>query len=112
MPSKTLLRAAKSAQSIRDAGRFGISCSLPFVDFKSVMGRVGSVVQEIYESESPDTLQAEGIVVIQAAAHFIDRETVSVDGKEISARRFLICTVARPAVPPVEGFAAVAFLPS
>ena len=110
VPSKTLLRAAKSAQSIRDAGRFGISCSLPVVDFKSVMGRVGSVVQEIYESESPDTLQAEGIVVIQAAAHFIDRETVSVDGKEISARRFLICTGARPAVPPIEGLADVDFL--
>ena len=110
VPSKTLLRAAKHTQTIRDAARFGISCSQPVVDFKSVMGRVGSVVQEIFESESPDTLEAEGIDVIQAPAHFIDRQTVTVDGKEISARRFLICTGARPATPPIEGLADVDFL--
>ena len=110
VPSKTLLRAAKHTQTIRDAARFGISCSQPVVDFKSVMGRVGSVVQEIFESESPDTLEAEGIDVIQAPAHFIDRQTVTVDGKEISARRFLICTGARPATPPIEGLSDVDFL--
>ena len=64
VPSKTLLKAAKSAHTIKEAGRYGISSSEPLIDFKKVMGRVGSVVQEIFESESPDTLQAEGIHVI------------------------------------------------
>ena len=110
MPSKTLLRAAKHAHAITDASRFGVSCSRPVVDFKSVMGRVGSVMREVFESESPDVLPAEGIKVIQAPAQFIDRQTVSVDGKEISARPFLICTGARPAVPPIEGLADLDFL--
>ena len=110
VPSKTLLKAAKSAQSIKDSVRFGITSSEPVIDFKSVMGRVDSVVQEIFESESPETLQTEGIEVIQGAAHFTDRETVSVDGREISARRFLVCTGARPMIPPIEGLADVDFL--
>ena len=110
VPSKTLLKAAKYAHSIRDAARFGISCSQPEVDFKAVMGRVSSVMEDVFERESPDTLQAEGIDVIQAQAHFIDGRTVSVDDEEISARRFLICTGARPATPPIEGLADVDFL--
>jgi len=110
VPSKTLLRAAKSAHSIKDSGRFGIISSEPVIDFKSVMSRVNSVVQQIFESESPDTLQAEGIDVIIGAASFTNRQTVSVAGREITARRFLICTGARPVVPPIDGLANVDFL--
>ena len=110
VPSKSLLKAAKYAHTIRDAERFGISCSQPVVDFKSVMVRVGSVVQQVFSSESPDTLEAEGVDVIQTPASFIDPQTVSVDGKEISARRFLICTGAKPATPPIPGLADVDFL--
>ncbi|MCH8988426.1 MAG: FAD-dependent oxidoreductase [Chloroflexi bacterium] len=110
VPSKTLLRAAKSIQTIKDAARFGITSTEPVIDFKSVMGRVSSVVQKIFESESPDTLQAEGVDVIQGTAQFIDRRTVSVDGRGISARRFLVCTGARPVTPPIEGLAEAGFL--
>ena len=110
VPSKTLLRAAKSAQTIRDAARFGITTSQPTIDFKSVMGRVRSVVQEIFEAESPDTLRSEGIDVIQGEARFINPKTVSVDGREINARRYLVCTGASPAIPPIDGLSDVDFL--
>ena len=110
VPSKTLLRAAKSAQTIRDAARFGVTSSQPTIDFKSVMGRVRSVVQEIFEAESPDTLRSEGIDVIQGEARFINPKTVSVDGREITARRYLVCTGASPAIPPIDGLSDVDFL--
>jgi pyruvate/2-oxoglutarate dehydrogenase complex dihydrolipoamide dehydrogenase (E3) component len=110
VPSKTLLKAAKSAHAIRDAARFGITTAEPRIDFKSVMGRVGDVRQQIFESESPATLQSEGIDVIQGNAKFINPGAVSVDGREISARRFLVCTGAGPAIPPIEGLADVDFL--
>ena len=110
VPSKTLLRAAKSAHAIKDASRFGITASGPAIDFKSVMGRVNSVVRQVYESESPETLQAEGIDVIQSEACFISPRSVLVDGREISARRFLICTGAGPMIPPIDGLAEAGFL--
>ena len=110
VPSKTLLRAAKSAQTIREAVRFGITSTEPTIDFKAVMGRVRSVVQDIFESESPDTLQAEGIDVIRGEARFINAKTVSVDGREITARRYLVCTGASPAIPPIVGLAEAEFL--
>ena len=52
-PSKTLLRAAKSAYTIIDAASSGVIAPEPAIDFKPVMGRVNSVVQEIFEAESP-----------------------------------------------------------
>ena len=110
VPSKTLLRAAKSAHAIKDAARFGITASGPAIDFSSVMGRVNSVVRQVYESESSETLQAEGIDVIQGEARFVSPRSVLVDGREISARRFLICTGAGPMIPPIDGLAEAGFL--
>ena len=110
VPSKSLLKAAKIAHTIEDAARYGISSTALSVDIKKVMSRVATVVQEIYASETPETLLGEGIDVIQAEAHFIDRQTVSVDGRETSARRFLICTGSRPVTPPIEGLAEMEFL--
>jgi len=46
VPSKTLLKAAKSAQTVKDGARFGITSPEPDIDFNTVMGRVDSVVQE------------------------------------------------------------------
>ena len=110
VPSKTLLKAAKSAHGVRDAARFGVMAAEPSVDFKSVMGRVNSVVQEVFEAESPETLKAEGIDVIEGEARFIDSKTVSVNGREIDARRYLLCSGARPFIPPIEGLADVDYL--
>ena len=111
VPSKALLKAAKYAHTVKDAARFGIMASEPAIDFKSVMGRVDSVVQEIFEGESPDTMQAEGVDIIDGIAQFINSQTISVDGtREITARRFLICTGARPLVPPIDGLADVDYL--
>jgi len=109
-PSKTLLKAAKSAQTVKDGARFGIISPEPAIDFKTVMGRVDSVVQEIFSSESPETLQAEGIDVIRSEARFINPKTVLVDGREISARRYFLCTGARPLIPPIDGLADVDYL--
>lgn len=109
-PSKTLLKAAKSAQAVKDGARFGIISPEPAIDFKTVMGRVDSVVQEIFSSESPETLQAEGIDVIRSEARFINPKTVLVDGREISARRYFLCTGARPLIPPIDGLADVDYL--
>ena len=45
---KTFPRAAKSAYTIRDAARFSVIAPDPAIDFKSALGRVNSVVQEIF----------------------------------------------------------------
>ena len=55
-------------------------------------------------------MQAEVIDVIQGEARLINSKTVSVDGREINARRYLLCTGARPSIPPIDGLADVDYL--
>ena len=102
-PSKTLLGAAKSAYTIIDAASFGVIAPEPAIDFKPVMGRVNSVVQEIFEAKSPDALRSKGIEGVQCEARFFSSQAVDVDGQEISACRFLLCNGSGPVIPPIDG---------
>ena len=109
VPSKALLKAASVARQSRDAGRYGLPERSLEVDLRLVMSRVRSVIDRIYQAESPEALGAEGIDVLIGAARFPGPGTVLVDGRELTARRFLICTGASPAIPPIPGLEAVDF---
>ena len=103
VPSKALLHAARVAHTIRVSGEYGIRAQEPNVDFPAVMGRIRSVIEEIYAAESPGALRSEGIDVIEGRAQFADARSVAVDGKRINSKYFLICTGATPFVPPIPG---------
>ena len=107
VPSKALLKAAGVADAFRSAGRYGIYPSTPDVDFRRVLERIRSVIRGIYDTESPDVLVREGIDVIHGEAAFTGTDIVSVEGRSLSARRFLVCTGASPVVPGIRGLEAV-----
>jgi len=109
VPSKALLKAARVAQEMRHADRYGLGPVEPAVDLKDIMARVKSVVQEVYENESPEVLSQEGIDVVQGAARFLDSRTVAVGDSQITANKFLICTGARPSIPPIPGLDGVEY---
>lgn len=110
VPSKTLLRSAKVANEMRQADRYGINPAEPAVNLKEVMAHVRSVIDQIYQPETPEALRAKGIDVFLGSANFIDPHTITVDGTPLSARRFIICTGAHPFVPPIDGLDSVDFL--
>ena len=110
VPSKALLRAAGVAHSIRTANRFGLSVFEPQVDLRVVMQRIRSVIRGIYDTESPAALSGEGIEVIPGEASFTGPDSVSIDGRSLTARRFLVCTGASPVIPPLPGLDGVDYL--
>ena len=107
IPSKSLLKAANVAHQVRSAGRYGLPEQSPQIDLSQVMGRIRSVIDEIYQAESPEVLQTEGVDVLIGPARFQDRHTLEVNGRELTARRFLICTGAAPFVPPLPGIESI-----
>ena len=109
VPSKALLKAAGVAHSVRTAERYGLPACGPEVDLRRVMDRIRSVIRQIYDAESPEALAREGIDVILGEATFTGPETVSVDGRALTARRFLICTGASPAIPPIPGLGSIGY---
>ena len=109
VPSKALLKAAGVAHSMRTADRYGLPAYAPAVDLRAVMARIHSVIQRIYDTESPDALADEGVEVMIGEASFTGPDTIDVDGRSLSARRFLICTGASPVVPAIPGLDGVEF---
>ena len=67
------------------------------------MARITSVIEEIYSAESPEQLLAEGIDTIPGRAEFVDSHRVRVGELQISFRKLLVATGARPAIPPIPG---------
>ena len=103
VPSKTLLAAAKVAYTIRNANRYGIGAAEPRVDFAAVHDYVHKVIGTIAPHDSVERFTALGCTVIKARAQFIDDRTIEAGGKLVRARRFVIATGSRAAVPPILG---------
>jgi len=110
VPSKALLAAAKAAQGFRDSARFGIAPAEPAVDFAAVRAHVRGVIAAIAPHDSVERFTALGVRVIAGEARFLDPRTVVAGDHRIRARRFVIATGSRPAVPPIPGLADVPVL--
>ncbi|MFX0113088.1 MAG: dihydrolipoyl dehydrogenase family protein [Candidatus Hodarchaeota archaeon] len=109
VPSKTLIKAASVAHEMRTANRFGLSSANPQVDLKKVMKHVQKVIHEVYEEETPESLQEQGIEVILGSPTFVDAKTLAVDDDEAIGDKFLISTGARPLIPAIVGLSEVDF---
>jgi len=110
VPSKALIAAAKHAFHMVDGERFGIAPVKPQVDFAKVNAHVRGVIEAIAPNDSVARFEGLGVQVIKGTARFKDRRTVVVGNSEIRARRFVIATGSRAAVPPVPGLADVPYL--
>ncbi len=110
VPSKTLIRTAGIWSLARRAKEFGLpEIELPPVSLAAVMNRVRSVIDTIQEHDSPERFCKLGAAVRFGEPRFVDDHTVSVDGDRLTARAWIIATGSGPALPPVEGLAAVPY---
>ena len=111
VPSKALIAAAKAAEAVRTAARFGVRAGAPAVDFPAVMAHVRDVIAGIAPHDGQERFEGLGVTVLRATARFIGRDTVATDaGDTVRARRFVIATGSRPRVPDLPGLDRVPFL--
>lgn len=110
VPSKALIAAAHAAHAVRDGKRFGVHAAEPDIRFGEVHAHVHGVIGAIAPHDSVERFEGLGVQVIKAAARFIDNGTVEAGGERITARRFVIATGSRAAVPPVSGLAEAGYL--
>ena len=109
VPSKALLAAAHAARAVRQAARFGVLAEAPVIDWDRVRTHVQGVIEEIAPVDSEARFTALGATVLRGEARFTGPATVSVDGRVLTARRFVIAAGSRAAVPPIEGLDRVAY---
>ena len=109
VPSKTLIRTARVAHLMRTAGRYGLTESQPEVDMNAVIDRVNAVVEDIQRHDDPERFRGYGCEVIFDSARFTGPNEIRVGDRLIRARRFVIATGSRPAIPPVPGLEETGF---
>ncbi len=107
VPSKALLHAAKVAHQMRHAGSVGLDPVEPQVDLAKVMTGVRAAIQRVYALETPEVLAKDGVEVVLGHVSFRGPHTLEVDGRILHSKRFIICTGAEPAFPPIPGLADV-----
>jgi pyruvate/2-oxoglutarate dehydrogenase complex dihydrolipoamide dehydrogenase (E3) component len=105
VPSKALLAAAKHAAEPGHVTPFGLTVPRAEIDFAKVNAHVHRVIAAIAPNDSKERFTGLGVHVIEGVARFTDKATVAVGGFEIKARRFVIATGSRAAVPPIPGLA-------
>ncbi len=110
VPSKALIAAGQAAQTMRDAGSFGIHAPSPEIRFGDVHAHVHGVIAAIAPHDSVARFEGLGVHVIKAAARFAGPDIVEAGGERIRARRFVVATGSRAAVPPIPGLAESGYL--
>jgi pyruvate/2-oxoglutarate dehydrogenase complex dihydrolipoamide dehydrogenase (E3) component len=93
VPSKTLIEAAKQG-----------------VAFPTAAQRVRDVVARVAATEDAAALRREHIDLTLGRARFTGPGRLQVDGRELTAPRFVIATGTGPLIPPVPGLDGVPYL--
>ena len=119
VPSKALLKAAKVANYIRDAEKYGIASTDATPDWQRVMAYVRSTQHVIEEEhDNPERFREMGVDVIFGNGHFESSDTFVVEDTEnaqtrtLKSKRFVISTGSRPLAPPIPGLESCDYLDS
>jgi pyruvate/2-oxoglutarate dehydrogenase complex dihydrolipoamide dehydrogenase (E3) component len=111
VPSKALIRAARSLRDLRRAGELGINVAAAQADFAAVMARVRAVIRQVEPHDSVERYTALGVEVIRGRARIVSPWAVEVTGeggtRTLITRAIAIATGAAPVIPPIAGIEAV-----
>ena len=112
VPSKTLLRAGEINHLAKNNPFIGLHTSAGDVDLAPLIKQKNELVDELRNSKYVDLIDEYGFELIKGEARFVDEKTIEVDGRQLSAKRFLIATGASPSVPNIPGLDEVDYLTS
>lgn len=112
VPSKTMLRAGEIKHLALRNPFAGLSTSAGPVDLTSLVDQKNELVEDMRHKKYEDLVDAYGFELIRGEARFVDKTTVEVNGREITAQFFLVATGASPLIPDIPGLQEVDYLTS
>ena len=119
VPSKALLKAAKVANYVRHAEKYGVVASDATSDWQRVIGYVQSTQRAIEEEhDNPERFREMGVDVIFGNGRFESPNTFVVEDAEsggtrtLASKKFVISTGSRPLAPPIPGLESCDYLDS
>ncbi len=114
VPSKALIRAAETLHVASAADRFeGISTSAQVTNWSAAIKQKQELVDALRKAKYSDILPAyNSIAYLEGEAVFADNGDLRVDGKIIDAKKIIIATGTRPALPSIAGIEDIPYLTS
>jgi pyruvate/2-oxoglutarate dehydrogenase complex dihydrolipoamide dehydrogenase (E3) component len=111
VPSKVLIRSARSIHALRTGAQYGAYASDISFDFTKAMERMRRLRADISIHDSLARFSRElKVDVFLGQARFLGRDSVDVNGVPLRFKKAAICTGSRPSVPPVPGLGEAAYL--
>lgn len=111
VPSKKLLWAGEVMHQARNHGIPGIDIEVKDFDFKKVIEDELNLVTSLRENKYEKMLADMPLVtVIEETARFVSKDEVEVNGKKLTAPKFIIATGSTANVPPIEGIQDVGYI--
>jgi len=111
VPSKTLIRTASVYHYMKNAARFGLpAMDVPAVNYRDIASRISSVIETIQRHDSPERFEDLGVKVEFGIPFFRDEHSIELNGRTVSARKWVIATGSSPSVPPIDGIKDTTYL--
>jgi pyruvate/2-oxoglutarate dehydrogenase complex dihydrolipoamide dehydrogenase (E3) component len=109
VPSKSLIHAAKIAQTARESAVLTVSGEeVPLqIDMAKVTKRIEGIIERVGEAEQ---VYVTDVDVKFGHAEFQSAHELTLDGQTLTAQSFIIATGSRPKVPQLEGLQEVGYL--
>lgn len=106
VPSKTLIRSAQIYHESKHAACYGLPKIRPgAVDFSKISARIAAVIGKIQQHDSVERFNGLGVEVQFGEARFKDEQSIELDGKRLSAAKWVIATGSSTAIPAINGLA-------
>lgn len=111
IPSKMLIHPADQIHHIRHAPHINIDADdNPKIRFKDLIERTTGTVDGISESLAPPYEEHTNIELIRGEAAFKDNHTLTVNGRDLTAKQIFVAVGTRPHIPEVPGLAGTPFM--
>ncbi len=110
VPSKLLLQAAKTHWRLQHGSNFGIARELQDIDPSGALEWVREMTNRLGAESKPAKLEERGVEFIRGTGVLEGPHEVRVGDRVLPARRILIATGSRPAVPAIDGLSETDYL--
>jgi mercuric reductase len=112
IPSKNLIEAAHHYHTARTAFP-GIQPCEPQLAWREVLRQKQEIIETLRQEKYLDVLASyEGVDLLRGQAKLLGEGRVQIDEQEVKARKIILATGTRPAMPPIPGLAEAGALDS
>ncbi len=110
IPSKMLIFPADRVVEVGNSKKLGITAEVKDIDFKAIMKRMRSIVDEDQTQMRTGLKSLEGLDLFESEARFVDDYTLNIGNEKIKGEKIFIATGARPLIPKIKGLDKLGYL--